>query len=254
MGWLRFLGGGRRRSSFNNLDEKGRLTCGRITEQLLIGGELGPRDWAALQNEGVSVVINLQHEQQDIFAPSEKIDGYLWIPAPDGQAPSLEQLEQGVLLIRAAIRRGRKVFVHCKAGQGRAPLLCACYLITEGDTPLEAIGRVREARARTLLTPEQSLRLREFGAAYGNNTIKKQPAAAAENTKQSATAQPALEGTEEGTTTTATADEEIQEPLDSDEAGGDAKLAAPVATNGSSRPSNPPPRRKKPAGGATRAR
>jgi atypical dual specificity phosphatase len=148
------------------LDASGYLTCGQVTPQLYVGGELGPRDWEALSQEGVSAVVNLQHEQQDVWSPHERINGYLWLPAPDGMAPGLGQLMQGVDFMRAAIRSGQKVFVHCKAGQGRAPLLCACYLIAEGATPLEAIRHVREARPRTLLTPDQSARLREFAAHY----------------------------------------------------------------------------------------
>lgn len=167
MRWLGLLGGSRRRRSpFNNLDASGGLTCGQVTPQLWVGGELGPRDWDALQAQGVSVVVNLQHEQQDIFSTREKIDGYLWLPSPDGMAPSLEQLTQGVSFIRACVRSGQKVFVHCKAGQGRAPLLCACYLIADGLAPLEAIKKVREARPRTLLTADQSARLREFGQPF----------------------------------------------------------------------------------------
>lgn len=163
MGWLSWQAR-RRRSPFNNLGANG-LTCGKVTEHLWVGGELGPDDWPALVEAGVSVVINLQEEQQDVFGPRERLDGYLWLPAPDGLAPSVEQLITGVAFIRAAVTVKQGVFVHCKAGQGRAPLLCACYLVSEGQTPLDAIARVREARPRTLLTPDQGVRLREFAAA-----------------------------------------------------------------------------------------
>lgn len=165
MQWLRFLGGGRRRRSpWNNVGANGALTCGRLGTSLLLGGEIGPRDWAALSDAGVSVVVNMQEEQQDVFSPGEKLDGYLWLPAPDQRAPSVEQIAQGVAFVRAAIQNERKVFVHCKAGQGRAPLLCACYLIAEGASIMDAIKRVQEARPSTQLTPEQSARLREFAA------------------------------------------------------------------------------------------
>ncbi len=164
MGWLSFWRGGRRRSPFNNLGPDG-LTCGEVTPQLFVGGELGPHDWRALTRIGVTVAVNLQQEQQDFFSVSEYVDGYLWLPAGDGLAPSLEQLQMGVEFIRAAIEAGKGVFVHCKAGQGRAPLLCACYLLyTEDLKPLQAIARVRDARPRTQLTPEQSVRLREYAA------------------------------------------------------------------------------------------
>ena len=155
----------RRRSPFNNWGPEG-LRCGKVTEQLYVGGELGPRDWDALVQAGVTVLINLQQEQQDLFHPNERVDGYLWLPAPDGLAPTVEQLNTGVAFIRAAVEADKCVFVHCKAGQGRAPLLCACYLITEGHPPLSAIAKVREARPRTMLTPEQGIRLREFATAY----------------------------------------------------------------------------------------
>lgn len=182
MRWLGLLSGAlggsrRRRSPFNNLDASGDLTCGRVTPQLWVGGELGPRDWSALQAQGVSVVVNLQHEQQDIFSPDEKIAGYLWLPAPDGMAPTIEQLVQGVTFIQACVKNGQKVFVHCKAGQGRAPLLCACYLIGEGLLPLEAIKQVREARPRTLLTPDQSTQLREFAKHFARRAKQSTPLA-----------------------------------------------------------------------------
>jgi atypical dual specificity phosphatase len=136
-------------------------------EHVYIGGELGPDDWPALRREGVSVVINLQEEQQDIFEPHEQVEGYLWLPAPDGLSPSLEQLILGVDFIRSCVASDQRIFVHCKAGQGRAPLLCACYLISEGDSVMSAMAKVRAARRQTLLTPEQGVSLRLFAAAYG---------------------------------------------------------------------------------------
>ena len=156
----------RRRSPFNNLGPNG-LTCGRVTDFLYVGGELGPNDWHALRQAGVTMAVNLQQEQQDLFNDDEQVDGYLWLPSLDGLAPSLEQLAMGVDFIHAAVKANRGVLVHCKAGQGRAPLLCACYLISEGATPLAATSKVREARPQTMLTPEQNVRLREFAEAYG---------------------------------------------------------------------------------------
>jgi protein-tyrosine phosphatase len=163
MGWLPF-GRGRRRSPWNNVGKQG-LTCGQVTDQLYVGGELGPRDWEALAKEGVTVVVNLQQEQQDFFRDDERVESYLWLPAPDQLAPTIDQLALGVHFIRSALSAGKRIFVHCKAGQGRAPLLCACYLVSLGDSPMEAMTKVREARPSTMLTPEQGVRLREFTAA-----------------------------------------------------------------------------------------
>lgn len=168
LGWLSFFNRARRRRSpFNNLGPQG-LTCGQVTEHLFVGGELGPEDWPALQKIGVTTVVNLQQEQQDVFTEEERIEGYLWLPAPDGLAPNLEQLALGVEFIKGAIETRRRVFVHCKAGQGRAPLLCACYLISQGMSHLDAITQVQRARPRTMLTPEQNVRLREFATALAH--------------------------------------------------------------------------------------
>lgn len=171
MRWLEFLGiGGRRKTPFNNVDASGNLTAGRVTDHLLLGGELGPHDWPALRDAGVTAIVNLQEEQQDSFAHDEKIDAYLWLPAPDGRAMTLKQLAQGVTFLRAAIGSGQRVFVHCKAGQGRAPLLCACYLIAEGYSALDASRIVAQSRPATQLTAEQSARLREFADHFGAKT------------------------------------------------------------------------------------
>lgn len=155
----------RRKSPFQNLGPRG-LTCGEVVPKLWLGGQLGPRDWEALTKIGVSALVNLQEEQQDWFAPNEKIAAYLWIPAPDGQAPSIQQLVMGVAFIRSALSTNQGVFVHCKAGQGRAPLLCACYLITQGHSIGEAMKTIGQCRPRTMLTPPQNTRLREFVKAY----------------------------------------------------------------------------------------
>ena len=168
--------GGRRKTPFNNVDASGNLTAGRVTDHLLLGGELGPRDWPALRDAGITAVVNLQQEQQDSFAHDEKIDAYLWLPAPDGRAMTLKQLAQGVTFLRAAIGSGQRVFVHCKAGQGRAPLLCACYLIAEGHSALEASRIVSQSRPATQLTAEQSARLREFATHFGSETEPKNSA------------------------------------------------------------------------------
>jgi len=177
MGWLTFRRVRRRRSPWNNVGSQG-LTCGQVTDQLYVGGELGPRDWDALSKEGITVVVNLQQEQQDYFHDKERIESYLWLPAPDQLAPTIEQLALGVHFIRAALAAGKRVFVHCKAGQGRAPLLCACYLVSMGDTPMAAMSKVQEARPSTMLTPEQGTRLREFTAARDKAVSARQKQAA----------------------------------------------------------------------------
>jgi protein-tyrosine phosphatase len=158
-----FTRGSQQRSRFNNLGPQG-LTSSRITEHLHIGGELGPDDWKALTSEGISVVINMQRERQDHFRDDQAVDAYLWLPVSDGWAPSMQQLKMGVAFARDAIAAEKSVFVHCKAGQGRGPLLCACYLLEQGLSTEDALAHLNAARPRTQFTLEQQIRLHEYAA------------------------------------------------------------------------------------------
>ena len=45
--------------------------------------------------------------------------------------PSLESLEAAVKFIQEHKSRGEKVYVHCKAGHGRAASIALCWMMTE---------------------------------------------------------------------------------------------------------------------------
>jgi protein tyrosine phosphatase (PTP) superfamily phosphohydrolase (DUF442 family) len=57
--------------------------------------------------------------------------------------------------IRALLRSGGDVLVHCKGGLGRAGMIAARLLVELGMTPEEAIREVRGARTGAIETPAQ---------------------------------------------------------------------------------------------------
>ncbi|OAI19931.1 phosphatase [Methylomonas koyamae] len=57
--------------------------------------------------------------------------------------------------IRAMLRNGDDVLVHCKGGLGRAGMIAARLLAELGMHPEEAIHAVRQARKGTIETPAQ---------------------------------------------------------------------------------------------------
>ncbi len=57
--------------------------------------------------------------------------------------------------IRALLRDGGDVLVHCKGGLGRAGMMAARLLVELGVTPEQAIADVRKARAGAIETPAQ---------------------------------------------------------------------------------------------------
>lgn len=133
----------------------------QIAEGLFVGGEIDQCEWKSLSGMGITFCVNLQHERQDTF-DGTPIDGYLWLPVRDGAAPTMEHLRVGVRFVDAGIRSGRKVLIHCKAGTGRSPVLCAAYLVTQGQSTDEALDLIRTKREPIVVNTCQLERLREF--------------------------------------------------------------------------------------------
>ena len=114
-----------------------------ITEQIATGGAaISPDNWRALAEEmGITAVVNLRAEYQDVFAAPQPI-AYLWLPVEDHKDPTSEQMLLGVQFIHAAVQAGHRVLIHCKMGIGRSPTLAAAYLVWTGVSIDEAIRQV----------------------------------------------------------------------------------------------------------------
>lgn len=66
--------------------------------------------------------------------------------------------------IRALLRDGADVLVHCKGGLGRAGMMAARLLVELGMSPEEAIREVRRARKGAIETPSQLALVRRIEA------------------------------------------------------------------------------------------
>jgi protein-tyrosine phosphatase len=72
---------------------------------------------------------------------------YLSYPIPDGETPSsTSSFTVFVDQLRRALDGGESVAVHCRASIGRAPLLLAAVLCSEGATPQDAFKCLAVAR------------------------------------------------------------------------------------------------------------
>ncbi len=116
-----------------------------------------------LQARGIGASVNLRDEFDDqdheLAMPS-----YYYLPVVDGEAPSLEQLSQGVAFIRQVVATGGKVYIHCHSGVGRAPTMAAAYLISQGNPVDEAIARIQQVRPFIDIKPGQREQLGRFEA------------------------------------------------------------------------------------------
>jgi protein tyrosine phosphatase (PTP) superfamily phosphohydrolase (DUF442 family) len=92
--------------------------------------------------------------------------GMAWrhLPIADYSVPS-DAFEQQWTMdgqeIRALLRGGTDVLVHCKGGLGRAGMIAARLLVELGVSPDDAIRSVRRARPGAIETPSQLARVRQ---------------------------------------------------------------------------------------------
>lgn len=168
--WQRLFGQGLQVTLWWAADHIARLVSGapirrvsQITPQLHVGGQYRRRGWPTLAARGITAVVNLRVEFDDNdhgIAPPR----YLHLPTVDDEAPTVEQLRQGVSFIAEEIGNGGGVYVHCKSGVGRAATMAAAYLISTGLTPTQAWARLRENRPFIRPTAVQIAQIERFAA------------------------------------------------------------------------------------------
>ena len=112
-----------------------------------------------LIKDGVSADISLEGERID--APFG-VEFYVWIPVKNHMPPAPDQLEFGVSVLEKLVLMGKKVYVHCKEGHGRAPTLVAAYFVQNGKTPEEAEAFVKTKRPAVHLEEVQRQALQNF--------------------------------------------------------------------------------------------
>lgn len=123
-------------------------------------------DVAVLRDWGADVVVTLveDHELELLHVPTLgeaiRAAGMQWrhAPIPDMHVPDarFEEIWPGLAAELAdVVARGGRVVLHCRAGLGRAGMVAALLAIDLGDTPGEALHRVRSARHGVIQTPGQ---------------------------------------------------------------------------------------------------
>ena len=113
-----------------------------------------------LKKEGITADISLEEVRLD---QPFGVDFYIWIPIKNHTAPAEDQLAFGTDTLERLVKMGRKIYLHCKNGHGRAPTMMAAYLMkTKGMTWEEAEAFVKEKRPSTHLEDVQREALKKF--------------------------------------------------------------------------------------------
>ncbi len=140
----------------------------KITPKLYVGPQLDRSGWRRLNKLGVTSIVNLRVEMDDREKGIHP-DHYLWLPTIDHTSPTVEQMKKGAAFIKERIDAGESVYIHCAAGVGRAPLVAAAYLVSEGMTVEQARTFLRERRPFISQSDSQKQRLIQFAEAIGAN-------------------------------------------------------------------------------------
>lgn len=91
--------------------------------------------------------------EADISLEEDKLDApfginfYVWIPVKNHTAPRKDQFEFGISVLEKLVSMGKKVYVHCQNGHGRAPTLVAAYFMkSHGLSVKEAENLIKSKR------------------------------------------------------------------------------------------------------------
>lgn len=126
-------------------DGHGILDYNKISEYIYLGTNMCCQVHfeEELLGKGIRADVSLEGERVDV---ADGVDSYLWLPIEDHTAPTQDCFDLGVSHISQLIALGKKVYVHCKNGHGRAPTMVAAYLVSTGMTVKEAIAFLLEKR------------------------------------------------------------------------------------------------------------
>jgi len=112
-----------------------------------------------LKKEGIVADISLEDIRVD---HPFGVEMYTWIPTPDHNPPTQDQMSFGVAVLTKLVNQGKKVYVHCKNGHGRASTLIAAYLISKGLSVEDAEALIKEKRRAMHLQGSQKAALEVF--------------------------------------------------------------------------------------------
>lgn len=105
---------------------------------------------------GIRYVVDLRVETcDDAHLLREHGITLLHLPTEDMCAVSLPMLREGVQWVTKHLDRGDKVYVHCEHGVGRSATLALCVLVAQGESPLQALTKAKQARWQVSPSPEQ---------------------------------------------------------------------------------------------------
>lgn len=143
---------------------KNHLEYNEIAEYIYIGTRICCQRHFDYLTKKVGIIADIDLEEKKLDRPLG-VKAYMWLPVVDYTAPSQAQLLIGAHFIQDLVNHRMKVYVHCKAGEGRSPTLVAAYFILKGLSVKEAIAKIKKKRHKASPNKSQIQALEKFSKA-----------------------------------------------------------------------------------------
>lgn len=124
------------------------MNFSQITDHLLIGNTPSLRDYEALRELGVRLVINMRFSRGPQPDSHHQPISTLWLRSLDSPLfpISIRKLMHGAGAALETIRAGGRVYTHCAYGRHRGVAMGACVLIAQGHDPHHAMELIAQRR------------------------------------------------------------------------------------------------------------
>jgi protein-tyrosine phosphatase len=125
-----------------------KLDYSKITDSLYVGKTPRGKDYAALKDLGITLVINMRVEWPSPIVSRQKQLPELWLPLIDTRFTpySQKRLLSGAQAAVEAIEKGGKVYVYCRMGRHRSVAMAAAILIRQGHSPTSLAKLINQQR------------------------------------------------------------------------------------------------------------
>jgi atypical dual specificity phosphatase len=107
------------------------------------------QDLDLLYQSGIRAIMSVMVED----LPEAQADGrfqYLHLPVYGFTPPTPDQMAEALAFIESNNAADRPVLVHCAEGVGRTGTVLACYLVSLGQDPTEAVRLLRKLRPNSV--------------------------------------------------------------------------------------------------------
>jgi hypothetical protein len=115
-----------------------------------------------LFSDGIRAVVCMLNIPSDAAVFESAGFAFLCLPVANGEAPTTEQAMEFIRFVDEQRVKNQAVAVHCEGGLGRTGTMLAAYLISKGDTALDAIRQVRAVENAAVETARQIRFLERF--------------------------------------------------------------------------------------------